>query len=61
MAEMNLSTEQKQAHRHRKQTGGCQGGRGQKDGLGAGGSRHILLYLEWISHEILLYSTETYI
>ena len=25
MAQMNLSTQQKQTHRHREQTGGCQG------------------------------------
>ena len=31
---MNLSTKQKQIHRHREQTGGCQGGR---DGLGVWG------------------------
>ena len=28
MARMNLSTEQKQTHRHGKQTCGCQGGEG---------------------------------
>ena len=27
MAEMNLSTEQVQNHRHREETGSCQGGR----------------------------------
>ena len=26
MAQMNLSTKQKQTHRHREQTCGCQGG-----------------------------------
>ena len=34
-AQMNLSTEQKQTHRHIEQSGGCQGGRG--DGLGVWG------------------------
>ena len=32
---MNLSTKQKQTHRHREQTCGCQGGGGwARDGLG---------------------------
>ena len=30
---MNLSTKQKQTHRHREQTCGCQGGLG-RDGVG---------------------------
>ena len=35
---MNLSTKQKQTHRHREQTCGCQGGGGKKwDGLGVWG------------------------
>ena len=35
---MNLSTEQKQTHRHKEQTCGCQGKRGRKwDGLGVWG------------------------
>ena len=29
MAQMNLSTKQKQIHRHRAQTCGCQGGGGE--------------------------------
>ena len=34
---MNLSTEQKQTHRHREQTCGCQGGeRWGRDGLSLG-------------------------
>ena len=36
MAQMNLSTKQKQTHRHREQTCGCQGG-GRKDGVGVWG------------------------
>ena len=59
---MNLSTKQKQTHRHREQTYGCQGGRG---GSGmdweVGVSRCKLLHLEWISNEVLLYSTGNYI
>ena len=55
---MNPSTEQKQTHRHREQACGCQGG--------GGGSwvdwefevrRCRLFHLEWISNEVLLYST----
>ena len=29
---MNLSTKQKQTHRHRDQTCGCQGGGGEREG-----------------------------
>ena len=50
---MNLSTEQKQTHRHREQTCGCQGEFGD--------SRCKLLHLEWVSNEVLLYSTGNYI
>ena len=32
MAQMNLSMKQKQTHRHREQTCGCQGGWGMRDG-----------------------------
>ena len=42
---MNLSMKQKQTHRHREQTGGCQGGGGwRRDGMEAGVSRWKLLY-----------------
>ena len=38
MAQLNLSTRQKQTHRPREQTCGCQGGgRKEGDGLGFGG------------------------
>ena len=36
MAKMNLSTEQKQTHRYREQTCGCQGG--SREGMGWTGS-----------------------
>ena len=53
---MNLSTKQKQTHRHREQTCGCWG----EGGSGMDGefefSRCKLLHLKWISNEILLYS-----
>ena len=62
MAQMNLSTKQKQTHRHREQTCGCQRGRG---GSGmdweVGGSGCKFLHLEWMSTEIVLYSTGNYI
>ena len=55
---MNLSMKQKQTHRHREQTCGCQGRRG---GGGMnwefGVSRCKLLYIEWINSKVLLYST----
>ena len=62
MAQMNLSIEKKQTHGHVEQTCGCQGG-----GTGCGMewefgfSRCKLLHWEWISNEILLYSTGNYI
>ena len=57
MTQMNLFTKQKQTHRHREQTCGCQGG---KEGAGGmdwelGISRCKLVYIEWINNEILLY------
>ena len=62
MTHMNLSMKQKQNHRHREQTGGCQGGGvWGKDGWEFGVSRCKLLYIEWIKNKILLYSTENYI
>ena len=57
---MNLSTEKKQTHEYGEQTCGCQGG-----GEGSGMeweleiSRCKLLHLEWISNEVLLFSTGT--
>ena len=56
MAQMNLPTEQKQTHRHGEQTCGCQG-RGEQEWVG----RCKLLHLEWISNEVLPYSTGNYI
>ena len=54
MAQMNPSTEQK----HGEQT--CQGGGSGMDWK-SGVSRCKLLHLEWISNEVLLYSTGNYI
>ena len=50
MAQINLSTE---SHGLGEQTCGCQGE--------SGVNRCTLLPLEWISSEILMYSTENYI
>ena len=61
---MNLSTEQKQTHRHGEETCGCQqGGAREWNGLDweFGVSRCKLLHLEWISNEVLLYSMGNYI
>ena len=59
---MNLSAKQKQTHRHREQTCGCQGVRGKEwDGWEFGVSRCKLLHLEWLSNKVLLYSTGNYI
>ena len=53
MAQMNLSTGQKQTRRHREQTCGCQGS-GMDGEFGV--SRCKLLHLKWLSNEVLLYS-----
>ena len=56
MAQMNLSTKQKQTHRHREQIVVA-----KEKGVGSGMdsefrvSRCKLLPLEWISNEVLLY------
>ena len=49
---MNLSKKQKQTHRHREETCGCQGGEGGggKD-WEFGISRCKLLYTEWINNK----------
>ena len=58
MPKKNLATKQKQTHRHREQTRGCQGG-GVDWGFGI--SRCKLLHIEWINNKVLLYSTGNYI
>ena len=55
MAQMNLTTEQKQTHRHRKQTCGCQEGGGRKVMDGEFGvSICELLHLECMGNGALL-------
>ena len=59
---MNLSIEKKQTHGLGALTCGYQGGgRGSGMDWEFGFSRCKLFHLEWISTEILLYSTENYI
>ena len=59
---MNLSRKQKQTHRYREQTCGCQGG-GVVGGIDWKFriSRCKLLYIEWKNNRVLLYSTGNYI
>ena len=63
MVQMNLSTKQKQTHRHREQTYGCHGG--GEEGRGVdwefGVSRCKLLHTKWINNKVLLNSTGNYI
>ena len=60
---MNLSKKQKQIHKHREQTCGCQGGRqeGERWSRSLGISRCKLLYVGWISNKVLLQSMGNYI
>ena len=58
LTQMNLSMKQKQSHRHRKQTCGCQGGGMEWE---SGVSRCKLVYIEWMNNKFLLYSTGNYI
>ena len=52
---MNISTEKKQTHAHGEKTCGCQGeGGGSEMDREFGVSSCKLLYLKWISNEILL-------
>ena len=59
MAQINLSSRQKQTHRHSIQTCGCQEGGGEKEGwtgnLGLVDTNYYIL--EWINNKVLLYST----
>ena len=59
---MNLSTKQRQTHGYREQARGCQGeGGGIRIDQKFGVSTCKLLYLEWITNEILRFSTGNYI
>ena len=55
---MNLSTKQKQTHRHREQTcGAWWGGEREWDGQGVWGLGYKLLNLRWMGNRGLLYRT----
>ena len=56
MAQVNLSTTQKQTHRQRTDLW-LPGGEGRGTSWGVGVSRCKLFHLEWISDEVLLYTT----
>ena len=60
MAQMYLPIEQKQIYGFGEHSCGCQGGGSGMDWK-FGVNRCKLLHLEWISNEILLYSTGNYI
>ena len=61
MIQMNLFTKQKQTHKHREQTCGCQGGGGGgMKNWEFGISRCKLVYIGWINNKVLLYSTRNY-
>ena len=61
MTQINLSTKQKQTHRHREQTCSCQGAGGLEEGWSERWrSADVVLHIEWIN-KVLLYSTENYI
>ena len=51
----------KQTHKHREQTCGCQVGGGRGIDWEFGVDRCKLLHLEWINNKVLLYSTGNYI
>ena len=53
---MNISTKQKQTHRHREQTCGWGGGEGWECGT----SRGKLLDTGWINNKVLLHSKGSY-
>ena len=56
---MNLSTKQKQTHRHGEQTCGCQEGAGMEWEFGI--SRCKLLRIGWINSRVPRHSTGNYI
>ena len=62
MPQINLTMKQKQIHRHREHTCGCQGGRGmgERDGLGVREwQMQIIIYR--MDNKVILYSTGNYI
>ena len=61
MAQMNLSTKQKETHTQREQTVVAKVEEvRERGGLGVGVSRCQLLYLKWINNKVLLNSIKNY-
>ena len=59
MIQMNLLTKQKETHKLRQQTYGCQGeGWGKEIVRAFGMNTHTLLHFKWITNKDLLYSTQ---
>ena len=63
MTQMNLFTKQKQTHRHREQTCGCQEKWWwERDGLGVWYQQiQTIIYRMGVNNKVLLYSTGNYI
>ena len=62
MMQMNIPSKQKQTHRHKEQTCGCQREGGKVMDQEFGISRYKLVYREWIeNNKVPLYSTRSYI
>ena len=61
MAQTNLPEKQRQTHRHREQTCGCQGGgRREWDRLGVWGDQMQTITFSIMNNKVLLYSTGKY-
>ena len=59
---MNSPMKEKQTHRHKIQTCGCQGGGGRRrTDWECRVSRYKILCIEWTNNKIILYSTGSYI
>ena len=62
MIQMNISMKEKQTHKHREQTCGCQGeGSGGEIHWEFGVSRCKLLHRECVNNKVLLYSTQNHV
>ena len=59
---MNISMKQKQTHRCREQTCGCQGGGGwEREGWGVWDQQMQTIIYRWINNKVLLYSIANHI
>ena len=59
MTQMNVSLKQKENHRHREQTGDCEGWKSWSNKMEVEVSKCKLLYIGWLNNKVILYSTET--